>query len=218
MNRRDKTVIDLSGKATEFIDGELLGDGTLRGFKETAAFTYSSKYKEYINYISETLKSFGIKRAGKILKHHNKEWDKYVYKYHSIRYAELLPLQKKWYPNGKKVVPPGIKLTPLTVRQWYIGDGQLEIREKHNPRIKLMTDCFSPDDVNMLRKKLERLNIRSIHMVPRNRIYIPPSCVNDFIGYIGNCPVECYQYKWLDIKQLPVFKIEDAPEPQPKTS
>jgi len=58
---RQSNHCNLSLKSINWLNGELLGDGHLRSLsKYSAKFTYSSKYKEYIQYISKTLKSFGI--------------------------------------------------------------------------------------------------------------------------------------------------------------
>ena len=60
----------LSQEAIEWISGELLGDGCLQSqSKYSALFSYTSKYWEYINYVADTLKSFGIEQIGKIYKY-----------------------------------------------------------------------------------------------------------------------------------------------------
>ena len=115
---------NLSQEAIEWIDGELLGDGCLiTRSRYSAEFYYGSKHIEYIQYVSNTLKSFGIKQVGRIRKYHHKNLNCFSYGYCSKSYVELLPIREQWYPNGKKIIPKAIKLTPLTVRQWYIGDG-----------------------------------------------------------------------------------------------
>ena len=115
----------LSQEAIEWIEGELLGDGCLQSeSKYSARFAYGSKYMEYIQYISNTLKSFGIEQIGKIYKrwtHGNVTLFPNVFNYASRCYEELKPIYEKWYPNRKKVIPKDIKLTSLLLRQEYIG-------------------------------------------------------------------------------------------------
>jgi len=188
---------NLSIEAIHWLYGELLGDGCLpKRSRRATLFNYTSKYKEYIKYVRNTLNSFGIKQAGKIYKRYHSDMDCYTYNYVSLTYPELLTIRKKWYPEGKKIVPKDIELTPLVCRQWYIGDGQLEIREKHRPRIKLTTDSFSIPDVNWLVKQLNNLGFKTTRQPSTNRIYVPPYSVKNFLDYIGECPVKCYQYKW----------------------
>ena len=90
---------NLSQEAIEWISGELLGDGCITKIsKYSASFVYSSKYPEYIEYVRNTLKSFGIEQAGKIYKIYHKKHENYSYHYHSRSYVELLPIRKQWYP------------------------------------------------------------------------------------------------------------------------
>ena len=187
----------LSQKAREWIDGELLGDGSLLSrHNYSAKFRYGSKYLEYINYVSDTLNSFGMKQCGKILKKKDKQYGSYVYCYGCCDYAELLPIYKRWYPKRKKIVPRDIKLTPLTLRQWFIGDGCLHHPKKAKPYIQLSTNAFPIPDVKWLIKQLNKLNFKTTRSPSNNTIRISTHSTKEFLDYIGECPVECYQYKW----------------------
>ena len=187
---------NLSSEAIEWINGELLGDGYLisRSFY-SARISYSSKYLEYIEYVRDTLKSFGIEQAGKIkkCKMYYKNKDYFFYEYTSRDYPELLPIRKQWYPNGKKIIPRNIKITPLTLRQHYIGDGTLS---KKDNGITLYTNNFSIENVEWLIIQMIKLGFKVKRQLCNNAIRIMVSSVNDFLAYIGECPVKCYQYKW----------------------
>ena len=195
---------NLSQETVEWINGELLGDGCLTTTSKennlpsknlSVLFRYSSKHKEYINYISDTLKSFGIQQSGEIIKHYNKRQKTYCYKYNSHSYKELMAIYKRWYPEGKKIIPKDIKLTPITLRQHYIGDGSL-IHQKKNIRIMLCTCGFSILDVNWFIGKLNNLGFKSMRQPSRNTIHISTYSVKNFLNFIGKCPVDCYQYKF----------------------
>ena len=189
---------NLSEKTVEWINGELLGDGCLVSRSVySARFSYSSKYKEYIQYISDTLKSFGIKQSGGIKKRIDKRHNNIVYHYGSCDYVELLPIREKWYPKGKKIVPKDIKLTSLTLRQHYIGDGSLNHPKHGNPRIILATNGFKISEVEWLIKQLLKLGFRASRRPSRNTIGISNKFTKDFLNYIGKCPVSCYQYKFV---------------------
>jgi len=190
-----KNHCDLSQKAINWIEGELLGDGCLLSESyRTANFRYASKYLEYASYIKDTLKSFGIE-GGKIYKRYHKDSNCYSYSYASFRYPELLPIRKQWYPEGKKIVPKDIKLTPLVVRQWYIGDGCLNCSKKHNPYISLATNGFNAIDINWLVEKLNKLKFKAKKHL-NNTIYISTYSTKAFIDYIGKSPIRCYDYKF----------------------
>jgi len=188
---------DLSGEAIEWINGELLGDGSIYSQSECSArFSYGTQYLEYAQYVSDTLKSFGVEQSGKIKKHYDKRHDVYFYNYISRFYEEILSIRKRWYPEGKKIIPKDLKLTPLTCRQWYIGDGCLYNRKNRNPSILLAACCFSDKDIFYLINQLNKFGIISTKQ-SRNIIHISACSVKDFLNYIGECPVKCYQYKWL---------------------
>ena len=183
---------NLSQETIEWINGELLGDGSLQSFsKYSAKFTYGSKYKEYIEYVSNTLNYFGIEQVGKIYKRKDNN-----YSYASRAYPELLPIYKKWYPKGRKIVPRDIELTPLVARQWYIGDGCLIHHKKGKPNINLATCSFTIFDVNWLVKQLVNIGLKTTRLYSSNTIHIWSRSTKKFLEYVGQPKVMCYKYKW----------------------
>jgi len=186
----------LSKEAIEWVNGELLGDGNIElTCLHSARFRYSSKYLEYIEYVRDTLNSFGIEQVGKIYEYYHKKYDCYTYHYNSRSYSELVSIRKRWYPKGKKIIPKDIVLTPLVCRQHYIGDGSMVCREKRNSHIILCTKGFLISDVKWLMKQLIKLGFKTTRWSD-NTIRFSTYSVKDFLKYIGKCPVECYKYKW----------------------
>ena len=190
---------NLSNEAIEWINGELLGDGCLQHWKSySAKISYGSKYKEYIDYVSDILLSFRIKQMGKIRKRYHEDMNCYTYNYQSCYYAELLPIYKQWYPEPerKKVIPRDLKLTPLVLRQEYIGDGCLSHPKKRKPCITLATCGFLVKDVKWLINQLNKLGFKATRRPANNIIAISSYSTRAFLDYIGKCPVKCYQYKF----------------------
>lgn len=189
----------LSKEAIEWLNGELLGDACLFSRSNySTTVCYSSKYFEYAHYVSNTLNSFGVEQIGKIGKYYVKSHNtgSYIYVYQSRRYIELFFFYKKWYPNGKKIIPKDLKLTPLTLRQFYIGDGYLGHPKDCRPYIVLSTDGFTISDVEWLVKQLIILGFKATRQPSRNGIWISTHSTKDFLDYVGECPVECYKYKF----------------------
>ena len=188
----------LSNITKQWINGELLGDGCLQSqSKYSARFTYGSKYKEYIEYISKTLNSFGIKQSGKIHKIYHKEMNCYSYHYMSLSYKELLSIRKRWYPKGKKIIPRNLKLTPLVLRQEMIGDGSLKHPKNGRPCITLATCGFLTEDVKWLVEELNKLGFKATRHPNNNAIRISTYSTKEFLKYIGNkSPTKCYDYKF----------------------
>jgi len=201
---------NLSEEAINWINGELLGDGNLNSQNHPSTrFGYASKYREYAQYVLDTLKSFGIK-GGKIREQHitDRNMDCYVYKYNSLSYIELSSIRKRWYPEGKKIVPKDLKLTPLTCRQWYIGDGSLYHNEDQRPDLYLATCGFLVKDVEWLMEQLIKLGFKATRRPSNNTIHVSTHSTKQFLDYIGNSPVKCYQYKFDYIKPFqPVLAI-----------
>lgn len=189
----------LTKEAVEWINGELMGDACLWSQSPYSAhFKYGSKYLEYIKYISSTLTSFGIKQAGKIRKQYGGNGN-LTYQYQSYSYEELLSIYDQWYPkpNRKKIIPKDVELTPLTLRQEYIGDGCLQKPKKWGrPYVTLATCGFLVKDVEWLILQLNKLGLKATQRFSRNEVEISTYSTKDFLDYIGECPVECYQYKW----------------------
>ena len=188
---------NLSQEAIEWINGELLGDGSLHKTSPySALFVYGSKHLEYIEYVRDILKSFGIEQTGRIYKHKNKKNGAISYSYNSHSYPELMIIYRQWYPNNKKIIPRDIKITPLVLRQHYIGDGSLTHSKKQKPYIKLSTNGFRISDVEWLIRELNKLGFKANRQRNNNVIRIFNRFTRDFIEYIGECPTKCYQYKW----------------------
>ncbi len=187
---------NLSFEAVEWINGELLGDGSLESPHLTSAnFSHTSKYLEYAKYVSTTLASFGVQQSGKLRERYTEGVKGHIYRYRSLAYVELLPHRMLWYPEGKKVVPKQVQLTPLTCKQWYIGDGYLQ-RGEAGSGIVLSTQGFPENDVKWLVTQLIKLGFSAARQPSINTIRIYTRSVRNFLEFIGECPVVCYKYKW----------------------
>lgn len=215
--------VNLSNEAKEFIYGELLGDGHLKSIKHSASFTYSSKYKKYVEWIFNKFKNFDINFSKKIYKDktlryiNNYKIDNVSFRANTYFYIELLNIHRKWYNNKLKIVPKDLQLTSLMVRQWYIGDGNLKrkFNKKYNKyyyHISLCTNGFTKKETEFLSNLLNKtLNISSIIYKRKDYInkdkgdgyiiYInKQKDINEFLTYIGNIPKEIeniYGYKWI---------------------
>lgn len=67
-------------------------------------------------------------------------------------YVELQAERKRWYPEGKKVVPRDLRLTPMSVAHWFCGDGS----SSPDGTLCFYTNGFLPDDVEFLVRCLRR--------------------------------------------------------------
>ncbi len=76
----------------------------------------------------------------------------------SIIFSEL---RRYWYPNGIKIVPKDIQLTPKTIAYWFMGDGTSWWSINDTCTIKFCTQGFDLNSILILQNKLKRLKIDS---------------------------------------------------------
>jgi len=182
-----------NGDHLDILNGSLISDGCVTKYPLTKNyyFTHTCKHKEYVDFLDECLnfkiyKYFSKRKGGKLVKKPSSNWTirtPVSYVFSSIRY--------KWYPNGKKIIPEDVKFTNLMLLHWYLGDGN------YNPEngVTLCTDCFDQESIEFARGQFKGMGFDTL-LHKRNRIIIPNRNVYEFIEYIGDCPVMCYEHKW----------------------
>lgn len=65
-------------------------------------------------------------------------------------YKNFKPQRIRWYPEGVKIVPSDLKLTPLVMAQWLCGDGTYS----RDGSLTFCTDGFAKRDVDYLSELL----------------------------------------------------------------
>lgn len=188
------------------INGHLLGDGSLILCSKDSinyALTFTYKYEEYLLWVKDSLHSL----AGNRKVQHRKRFDKRTEKiYESFQWLTrsseyLTGYRKLWYPNGTKIIPKSLKITPETLLRWYMDDGSYINRpsDARKGAILLATLCFSLEDAEWLVNQLNYMyDLKSFVMMQKGKpcIQIPALGIDNFFNTIGPCPVSCYSYKW----------------------
>ena len=214
-----QTNSNLSCNIKEIINGEMLGDGHLQPNRDgtSASFRMSFGFdkKEWANYIIDKFKKEDIplvgkglyfRKAGKTRPNENGTWS-----FATKNIKQLGKIFKKWYiPNKNynkdkkhnfnnrkhiKIVPNDLSLSKTKLLHWYIGDGSVLT----SGAAILSTQCFSWEEVELLRYLLKNYGILTSH-TKYNNIYIPVSERINLMKIIDMCPVSCYKYKWDKIK------------------
>lgn len=193
----------LSEFIIESVDGFLLGDGSLfpnpRG--DASRLQCGLQHEEFCTYLMSHFSSYHsttkqYKDAGMKSGH---RWQGSS-KFHPDLYAQ----HQRWYPNGGTKQPPeDVRITPLSVMMWYLGDGSL-VQGKNTVMIRLSTDGFTANKVEFLAQKLRDVGI-ACHRNNDNRIVVDAKGIPAFFDFIGRkSPVECYDYKF----DLPEWRFE----------
>jgi len=119
----DNTVGSLSQFQKSVIIGTILGDGYLRIIKgRRNAFleiNHSYKAKHYVDWKYKVLKNItkGKPKARKC------NGTRIAYRFYTVQMQELTDMYKKFYENGKKIIPLSLKLNPIILAIWYMDDG-----------------------------------------------------------------------------------------------
>ena len=180
----------LDQTTAEHLDGFLLGDGHIT--PKNSHFTWSVKYKEFDEYIQTCFKSYGPSSQLKYTKNEKfKEGGSWMNYGRTTTHPDLYQQRSRWYPDGIKIVPKDVIITPKSVLFWYLGDGT-----RSGVNLSFATDGFTPDDVYFLVDKLKSIGINS-HRDKNNHIVLLLDSIRPFFDYVGwECPIKCYDYKF----------------------
>jgi len=200
----DKTF--LTEPIIEAIDGFLIGDGSasVSHNKQIARMGCGVQHKEFAEY----MKSFFLVYDPSELKFYPDKqerssgtWD-FRTKYH----PDLYKRASLWYPANepRKVVPVDVRITPISVMLWYLGDGTV-IQSNNTCVVRLSTDAFKKDDIEqILIPKLRNVGVNTVR-TSENRIRVETRSVPQFFDFIGRTsPITCYSYKF----NLPEWRFE----------
>lgn len=199
--------IILTDEQKNVIIGSLLGDGSIIKHKKckNSYFSYVSSQKEHVDYIYYFIKELMTERYkdGPVKSETFDLRTNKTYVSYSIRTKNNIcfkNIRNEWYKE-KKIIPENLILNPLICKIWYLGDGGILKSKRHvaSNYIKLSTDGFEPKYVLNIIKKLNffeaRIQYRNKEKT-QSAILIPRYKIKDFLKYIGECPIECYKYKW----------------------
>ena len=186
----------------EAIDGFLLGDGSINqnNAKTAARCTCGVEYQEFCAYMMSFFKDYQA-----IWARYNDPRMKqgFIWTGMTSFHPDIQKQYQRWYPfvesKGKndKQPPDDVRITPLSVMLWYLGDGTLIDDEKNNTfMMRLSTDSFLPERIELLVSKLQEKGI-ACHRSKDNRIIIEVKGQGPLLEYIGGkSPIGCYDYKF----------------------
>jgi len=196
--------VELNTYIRDFIYGELLGDGHLNANNFSALYSHASKHREYLEWMRKIFSDNSIQAGGKIntcYKNINGKTCIYYFMA-TLNYEEFKEIRILFYPNGKKIIPESVEITPLVLRQWFIGDGSF-IKN----RLSIATYGYNIDSLDNVIVKLNNLGLivtkskGGLNKQGNQRyyLYFSTKSIKDFFNYIGPCPKEIthiYGYKW----------------------
>jgi len=192
-NQKNKSV-SLSQEHIDIIEGELLGDASLHRVDScgNAKLQSTDKHTEYIEWLRSLLPDdmftdqyvFDVNNGANMLVSRNT--------------VELDSLLDKWYEDEKSV-PSSFSLNSTNLLHWYMCDGTLsteehpilDMRWTGRGEAKLLSDMIEHLGIDVNLNEFERESGKYW------RIYVKAGSVTDFFEVIGDCPIQCYSYKWV---------------------
>lgn len=182
--------VSITPELNDFINGLLLGDGSiiLAGNKKSCWYGHSDKNKDYLKWLRKEFLLFGIE-CSDIKKHTNNSW--------SIKtksYRDFVEIRNIWYPEGRKKIP-SIQLTPITLFNWYIGDGSYDKKSKGEKVV--ICSMFDPAGKIEMNEQLNSMGIET-SIYPES-IYIKKESRDAFFEYMLDHNYDiprCYKYKF----------------------
>ena len=215
--------VKLTKPLLDLIEGELLGDGCIymrRPFR-SAKYVHGTKHEKYLEWLFEELEKYGLEKSGTPHKTSTRGvfGKSITYSNQTKTYIELKNLYYKWYPKGGKIIPYNLGLTPIKIRQWFIGDGHYE----KNRYVHFATYQFELVDVKHLANLIENnvkikpvvVSLKGENFGHSYAIRIDKRYLYDFFKYIGDCPYkikDIYGKKFpskIELYQLQVFKEKE---------
>lgn len=202
----------------QIVEGCLLGDGSVFS-KATAYFSLECVEEKYLLMLT-TLLPFRKWRWRKRIK------DAVPFK--GLIYAckptytitstcdkSLNKFRKRWYPEGKKIVPKDLICSPTTFRHWFYGDGSTSYvkykGKKLGTQLTFCTHCFNKNDCDFLANKLwESCETKVGVYFDDGKPFLKTTniqSVRNFFNYIDKCETECYEYKWKIPKYCQPYRI-----------
>lgn len=187
--RRNKDIHFLTDFQKEVIYGHLLGDGSIIKPKGSVnahfQITRVNTDEDYLSWTFNILKNFCNYTKYSYRERFDKRTQK-IYKSFSFdtrNFPEFTKIYNIWYPNGKKIIPNGLVLTPTILAIWIADDGHID----SSLRLSLATNSFALNEVLSLINKLKVFGNRVTSFEMKDK--------NQYIIYVGkNTSVKVFEY------------------------
>lgn len=211
MHIRSRRNFKLDGKVKNYVDGLILGDGHIFQRSQYSARydqSITTKCREWADRIKLDFSDFGIDTA--LLDYMSspmviKKTGQVISSFPQVLlftkfYEEFAFFKERWYPNGgTKTIPDDIEMAPITIANWYMGDGNFE---NTTGRIEIAINSFSPNDIQIVQTKMfKTLGIQPKIYPRRNQNNQPRMKFNridasKILKYTQDYKIPCFDYKW----------------------
>lgn len=217
----DKSACFMTDSLVEWVDGLMLGDGYVNFTKDgyvSCRFRLDSSAKEWVEYGMSKLKDYEPTKVTT----YNKITEKTpnpIWVSQTLMHPDINSQAVRWYSgeNRTKKIPVDVRITPISVMLWYLGDGSFTYTEDGNMSVlRLATCAFDRNDLEtIVIPKLKEHNIDAYVDDYKNDIHVRSESIKDFFNFIGwKSPIVCYDHKfavpeWLKLVRLSEIVKDD---------
>lgn len=180
----------LSELQRSLVEGCLLGDGYMR-CKTNAhlEINHSIHQKDYVDWKYEHLKEF-ILTAPKARRGNG---NRIGYRFFTRSLPVFTEYYRRFYLNGKKIIPQNLELTPLTLAVWFMDDGSRSYKSCYFNTQKFIVQ----EQEYLLSLLLERFGLRA--KIDRdgiyNRLRLPVDETGKLTKIINSLVIPSLRYK-----------------------
>ncbi len=195
--------------ASQVMDGVMLSDGKVklcwgkRSINPTPVFELAqtgTTHVDWLEHVREALAVLGTSMSD-VKEYVDIDLTTGIGTYFCSHVSDYIRhLRKRWYPDGKKLVPSELKLTPVTLSDWFTGDGLSSYDKRPQfdaVTVRLCSQSFSREHNLFLTTLLGNLGILTTIGSDKGLpiIYIRQSSVDLFMDLVEQHVVLSYQYK-----------------------
>jgi hypothetical protein len=200
----------LSDQHRQILDGLIISDAGVYAGSVTATprFVMPTIHQEFASHITKVLPlCFHVNpKPARTGIWNGRPFDhKTAYYIRSLADNCLRSFRDRWYQNGIKIVPTGLRVDPLMLLYWFLGDGySSSIKAGGRIKMGLCTDSFSKPECEFLVDLLHQYDPRLRFNVGLHSLKTAfwrlttkrRETVMAFYEHVRACPVQCFGYKW----------------------
>jgi hypothetical protein len=208
LNQLDTDFTEIQN-GSEVLDGVILSDGHLcRVYDNYANFDISlsgDMHFDWLQRIKDSLFYMGVQSFSNhpVLSDAISHGMPYKRLRLSTPKSTILSVQQyRWYVNKVKIVPEDFILTPISLANWFMGDGSSTYNnqnEYNGVRVNLSTENFSPHDLDLLEMQLARFSLFDIDRTRCEcggyRLMIKTDYSERFMNIVEPHIVSSFEYK-----------------------
>jgi uracil-DNA glycosylase len=146
----------LSRVASDVVAGSLLGDGTINRTTACLALVHSRKQQEYVRLKARALRELApqVGDGESAAIPGGRKYPTVVCRTRASR--ALRVVRRRFYPDGRKIVPRDLRLSAMSFSIWFLDDGYTKVESDACATAEIACHSFDPDEIEYLLYALYR--------------------------------------------------------------